>query len=105
MQGSLEAVYRAALGLGTANQLTNILRDVGEDVKERNRIYLPLDELARYGLTEADLMAGLHSTTTGQMDDRYVRFMRHMVRHMALPPVPRRGGAGVGAAQRGCQSA
>lgn len=35
-------MYRAALALGTANQLTNILRDVGEDIRERNRIYVPL---------------------------------------------------------------
>lgn len=42
-KGDLAVVYKAALALGTANQLTNILRDVGEDAFERNRIYLPLD--------------------------------------------------------------
>jgi phytoene synthase len=42
-------VYRAALALGTANQLTNILRDVGEDLETRNRIYVPLDELQQVG--------------------------------------------------------
>jgi hypothetical protein len=47
LQGPLEPVYRAALALGTANQLTNILRDVGEDLETRNRIYVPLDELQR----------------------------------------------------------
>lgn len=57
-QGDMEEVYKAALALGTANQLTNILRDVGEDVKERNRIYLPLDELSQFGLTEADVSVG-----------------------------------------------
>ena len=31
LQGPVEAVHKAALALGTANQLTNILRDVGED--------------------------------------------------------------------------
>lgn len=41
-KGDLSVVYKAALALGTANQLTNILRDVGEDAFERNRIYLPL---------------------------------------------------------------
>ena len=40
--------YARALGL--AFQLTNIVRDVGEDAR-RNRIYLPLDELARFGVT------------------------------------------------------
>lgn len=46
----MEPVYRAALALGTANQLTNILRDVGEDLETRNRIYVPLDELQRVSL-------------------------------------------------------
>ncbi len=42
--------------LGIAFQLTNIIRDVGEDVR-RNRIYLPLDELAQCGLAVEDLIA------------------------------------------------
>jgi hypothetical protein len=50
LQGPLEPVYRAALALGTANQLTNILRDVGEDLETRNRIYVPLDELQQVGM-------------------------------------------------------
>jgi phytoene synthase len=49
---------KAAVALGIANQLTNILRDVGED-RGRGRIYLPLDELERFGYSESDLMAGL----------------------------------------------
>jgi phytoene/squalene synthetase len=48
-------VYRAALALGTANQLTNILRDVGEDVNERNRIYVPLDELDQFGIRKSEV--------------------------------------------------
>ena len=40
--------------LGLAFQLTNIIRDVGEDAR-RGRFYLPQDELARFGVTEADL--------------------------------------------------
>lgn len=85
MQGDLEPVYRAALALGTANQLTNILRDVGEDIKERNRIYVPLDDLAKFNITEAELLGGMHSTTTGKMDDRYVQFMKYMVCFPLLP--------------------
>ena len=50
-------MYKAALALGTANQLTNILRDVGEDAAERNRIYVPLDELAEFGISEAEVCA------------------------------------------------
>ncbi len=45
---------------GLAFQLTNIIRDVGEDAR-RGRIYLPQDELARFGVSEADLLqARLH---------------------------------------------
>jgi phytoene synthase len=50
-------VYRAALALGTANQLTNILRDVGEDISSRNRIYVPTDDLAQFGITEQEVRA------------------------------------------------
>ena len=46
-----------AANLGLAFQLTNIVRDVGEDSR-RNRIYLPLDELARHGVAEADILQG-----------------------------------------------
>ncbi|MEM6313267.1 MAG: phytoene/squalene synthase family protein [Planctomycetota bacterium] len=46
-----------AVALGNAMQLTNILRDVREDW-ERGRLYLPLDELERFGVTEADVAAG-----------------------------------------------
>jgi 15-cis-phytoene synthase len=85
LQGDLEPVYRAALALGTANQLTNILRDVGEDIRERNRVYVPLDEMARFGISEDDLIGGMHSTTTGAMDDRWQHFMRFMVRRATAP--------------------
>lgn len=48
-------MYRAALALGTANQLTNILRDVGEDASQRNRIYIPLEELAAFKIREEEV--------------------------------------------------
>jgi phytoene synthase len=38
-----------------AFQLTNIIRDVGEDAR-RNRIYLPLDELAQFDVSETDIL-------------------------------------------------
>lgn len=49
---------RQAVALGIANQLTNILRDVGEDAR-RGRIYLPLEDLETFNYSEADLMAGV----------------------------------------------
>jgi phytoene synthase len=56
-----------AIALGIANQLTNILRDVGEDAR-RGRIYLPLADLAAFDYTEADLLAGV-------VDDRWRALM------------------------------
>ena len=46
--------------LGLALQLTNIVRDVGEDAR-RNRIYLPLDELKKFNVTEEDLLKSRES--------------------------------------------
>jgi len=60
-----------AIALGIANQLTNILRDVGEDVR-RGRIYLPLDDLAAFDYSEADLMAGV-------VDDRWRALMAYQI--------------------------
>lgn len=49
-----------AVNLGLALQLTNILRDVGEDAK-RDRIYLPAEDLASCGYTEQELGAGVYN--------------------------------------------
>ena len=49
------ATLKYAENLGTAFQLTNIIRDVGEDAR-RGRVYLPLDELARFGLSATDII-------------------------------------------------
>lgn len=43
--------------LGTAMQLTNILRDIGEDAA-RGRVYLPVDELRQFGFEAADVLRG-----------------------------------------------
>ncbi len=53
-----EEAVRRGDQLATAFQLTNVLRDVGEDIRERNRIYVPADEMERFGVTEEDLLAG-----------------------------------------------
>lgn len=47
-----------AIALGIANQLTNILRDVGEDT-ERGRIYLPLEDLKAFNYSEEELFQGV----------------------------------------------
>lgn len=61
----------AAVALGIANQLTNILRDVGED-RARGRIYLPMEDLERFGYTEDQLMAGV-------VNDHWRALMRFQV--------------------------
>ncbi|MGC4031743.1 MAG: phytoene/squalene synthase family protein [Tepidisphaeraceae bacterium] len=55
------AAHRKAIAMGNAMQVTNILRDIKEDLA-MNRIYLPQDELARFGVTEAGLRAGRVTT-------------------------------------------
>jgi phytoene synthase len=56
-----------AENLGIAFQLTNILRDVREDA-DRGRIYLPLEDLARFGVSENEILRGVYS-------DAFVRLM------------------------------
>jgi 15-cis-phytoene synthase len=60
-----------AIALGIANQLTNILRDVGEDAR-RGRIYLPMEDLERFNYTEKDLFKGV-------VDDRWRSLMRFQI--------------------------
>jgi phytoene synthase len=47
-----------ATSLGLAMQLTNFLRDVGEDWRQRGRVYLPLGDLERFGVRKEDVAAG-----------------------------------------------
>ncbi|CAI5466254.1 unnamed protein product [Closterium sp. Yama58-4] len=67
----VEDVYKAALDLGIANQLTNILRDVGEDA-QRGRVYLPQDELAQFGLSDDDIFEG-------KVTDNWRSFMKFQI--------------------------
>jgi len=55
-----------AVDLGIAFQLTNILRDVMEDAR-RGRIYLPLEDLRRFGCAEDDLLRGRYSPRVGAL--------------------------------------
>lgn len=61
--------YAATMGL--AMQMTNFLRDVGEDW-QRGRVYLPQDELARFGVTEAQI-------ANGTVDHRWRALMRFQI--------------------------
>ncbi len=55
-----ERTLEYAADLGLAFQLTNIIRDVGEDAR-RNRVYLPLDELTRHGIDISQIIHGKDS--------------------------------------------
>jgi 15-cis-phytoene synthase len=57
-----------AEALGVAMQLSNFLRDIGEDWR-RGRVYLPLEDLERFGYKERDLASGV-------VDERFVALMR-----------------------------
>ena len=57
-----------AEALGVAMQLSNFMRDIGEDWR-RGRIYLPLEDLKRFGYTEEDLASSV-------VDERFVALMR-----------------------------
>jgi phytoene synthase len=61
-----------AIALGIAMQLTNILRDVGEDA-QRERIYLPLEDLKAFNYTEEDLFKGI-------IDERWQELMRFQIK-------------------------
>ncbi|HJU73222.1 MAG TPA: phytoene/squalene synthase family protein [Gemmatimonadaceae bacterium] len=55
--GAFQTAVHHARTLGLAMQLTNIMRDVGEDAR-RGRCYLPNEDLARFGLRREDVLAG-----------------------------------------------
>jgi phytoene synthase len=60
---------RHAIDLGIAMQLTNILRDVAAD-RELGRVYLPADEMLRFGYPEEELLAS-------RVNDAFRELMRH----------------------------
>jgi phytoene synthase len=87
-----EASKSYAVELGLALQLTNILRDVGQDFANGGRIYLPRNDLIRFGYSVEDLAAGrrneaflaLMKFETGRAREFYARAVA------ALPPADRR---------------
>lgn len=79
-----------AAALGVAFQITNFLRDVGEDL-DRGRVYLPAGELAAFGVDRDLLIWCRH---TGRTDPRVRRALAHLVAHTraiyrrAAPGIP-----------------
>ncbi|MDH4286008.1 MAG: presqualene diphosphate synthase HpnD [Gallionella sp.] len=71
--------------LGTAFQLTNIIRDVGEDAR-RNRIYLPQEELRQFGVQEADILNSRETENFQKLMafqiERAQRYYRQALEHL-----------------------
>jgi len=61
-----------ALSLGVAFQITNILRDVGEDATTRGRVYLPTEDMERFGVTKEQLFEQ-------RVDDNYINMMKFQI--------------------------
>ncbi|TDY02639.1 presqualene diphosphate synthase HpnD [Thiohalophilus thiocyanatoxydans] len=80
-----------ARDLGMAFQLTNILRDVGEDAR-RGRIYLPREDLQQFGVSEDDLLQGRESPDFYQLMAFEARRARDYYQraHDHLPAIDRR---------------
>jgi phytoene synthase len=79
-----------AIDLGIALQLTNILRDLKADA-ERGRIYVPLDEIAACGYSEAELLAGKRTPSfLALMRQQAARAHRHFESSALLLPEPDR---------------
>ena len=58
--------------MGVAFQLTNILRDVGEDAVQRGRVYLPQEDLKRFGVTEDQIFEQ-------RVDENYIRMTKFQI--------------------------
>jgi 15-cis-phytoene synthase len=85
-----EEAEEPAAALGVAFQLTNFLRDVGEDL-DRGRVYLPSEELAAFGV-DRELLTWCRRTR--RPDARVRRALAHLIAHTRA--VYRRAAPGVG---------
>lgn len=84
-----EAATELAIAMGKALQVTNILRDVREDA-ERGRIYLAQEDLARHGVSEADVLAGEMSPRMRRLLAEYAQWAHALYREgeRLLPLLP-----------------
>lgn len=67
-----EEAFPYAIKLGYAFQLTNFLRDIREDYEELGRVYMPQEELRRFGLSNGDISRRVY-------DDRFIAFMKFQI--------------------------
>jgi len=77
--------------LGIAFQLTNIIRDVGEDAR-KNRVYLPVEDLRRYGVPAADILQARETPAFRELMQFEAERARgyYAAAMSALPPADRR---------------
>ncbi|SIS73509.1 phytoene/squalene synthase family protein [Alicyclobacillus vulcanalis] len=80
-----EDVFARAIALGLAMQITNILRDVAEDLA-RGRVYLPLEDMRRYGVTADDLSQKRLHPGWQRLCARYIQLARDLYA-FALPGI------------------
>ena len=85
------ATQKYAHDLGMAFQLTNIIRDVGEDAR-RGRVYLPLDELKRFEVSVADILNARHSENFRRLMEFQIERAEHYYAQAlgALPTIDRK---------------
>ena len=85
------ATLRYAADLGLAFQLTNIIRDVGEDAR-RNRIYLPIDELEQFKVSAADILNTRETDNFRQLMEFQYQRAQHLYEQAfaALPDTDRK---------------
>lgn len=67
----------------SALQLINFLQDLEQDYRENNRIYLPQDEMARFGIVEEDIAAMKNSKAMDQLIDYQLERIKEMMREGA----------------------
>eukprot|EP00617_Octactis_speculum_P017269 CAMPEP_0185763098 /NCGR_PEP_ID=MMETSP1174-20130828/22049_1 /TAXON_ID=35687 /ORGANISM="Dictyocha speculum, Strain CCMP1381" /LENGTH=370 /DNA_ID=CAMNT_0028445069 /DNA_START=12 /DNA_END=1124 /DNA_ORIENTATION=- len=88
-------IRQRAVALGEAFQLTNILRDVGEDIQLRNRVYIPGSQLTQFGVAPEDILK--MSTGEVPISDAYRRLIaselernlaRYEVAEQGIPMLP-----------------
>lgn len=93
-RADIDRAREPARQLGLAFQLTNFIRDVGEDL-DRGRIYLPLKDLADFGVTAQDLRArvatsAIRELVTFEVGRAQVHYARAAVGVPLLPPASQR---------------
>ena len=80
-----ESTLQYASNLGLAFQLTNIIRDVGEDAR-RGRVYLPVNELQMFGVPVADILNARYGDGFTHLMDQYQRAEQYYRAALAALP-------------------